>query len=81
VSWRSSPGRAAPQTRCTSIAGQGNPQLNVDLTGTPAKDGIDVIVYKVSIAVSPQAAQVYYLDLRSSSTKPVVKAWGVATGA
>jgi hypothetical protein len=63
------------------IAGKGNPQLNVDLTGTPAKDGIDVMVYKVSIAVSPSAAQVYSLKLSNSSTKTVVKSWGVAAGA
>ena len=64
-----------------TIAGQGNPQLNVDLTPVPVKDGIDVNVYKVSIAVSPQAHQVYTLKLSSSSTRTVVKSWGVASGA
>jgi hypothetical protein len=64
-----------------TIAGKGNPQLNVDLTGTPVKDGIDVLVYKVSIAVSPQAHQVYSLKLSNSSTRTVVKSWGVASGA
>ncbi len=28
-----------------------NPELNVDLTGAPAKDGIDVMVYKVHMSV------------------------------
>jgi hypothetical protein len=64
-----------------SIAGQGNPQLDVDLTPVPVKDGIDVYVYKVTIAVSPQAHQVYTLKLSSSSTKTAVKSWGVVSGA
>jgi hypothetical protein len=63
------------------IAGKGTPQLNVDLTPVPVKDGIDVNVYKVSIAVSPSATQVYSLKLSNSSTKTVVKSWGVAAGA
>lgn len=64
-----------------TIAGQGNPQLNVDLTPVQVKDGIDVNVYKVSIAVSPQAHQVYTLKLSSSSTRTAVKSWGLASGA
>jgi hypothetical protein len=65
------------QTLSGAVAGKGNPQLNVDLTGTPAKDGIDIVVYKVSIAVSPQAHQVYSLKVSTSSTKTAVKSWGV----
>ena len=61
-----------------TITGKGNPQLNVDLTPVPVKDGIDVNVYKVSIAIAPQAHQVYALKLASSSTRTVVKSWGVA---
>lgn len=57
---------------------KGNPELDVDLTGTPVKDGIDVLVYKVSIAVSPQAHKAYSLKLSNSSTRTVVKSWGVA---
>jgi hypothetical protein len=68
---------APAQPLTGAIAGQGNPQLNVDLTGTPAKDGIDIVVYKVSIAVSPQGTQVYSLKVSSSSTKTAVKSWGV----
>jgi hypothetical protein len=64
-----------------AIAGQGNPQLNVDLTPVPVKDGIDVYVYKVTIAVSPQAHQVSTLKLSNSSTKTAVKSWGVVSGA
>jgi hypothetical protein len=60
-----------------TIAGQGNPQLNVDLTPVPVKDGIDVMVYKVSIAVSPQLHQVYSLKLANSSTRTAVKSWGL----
>jgi hypothetical protein len=61
-----------------TIAGKGNPQLNVDLAGTPVKDGIDVMVYKVSIAVSPQAHQAYSLKLSNNSTRTAVKSWGLA---
>jgi hypothetical protein len=61
-----------------TISGKGNPQLNVDLTPVPVKDGIDVNVYKVSIVIAPQAHQVYTLKLASSSTRTVVKSWGVA---
>jgi hypothetical protein len=60
-----------------TVAGKGSPQLNVDLTGTTVKDGIDVLVYKVSIAVSPQGTQVYSLKVSTSSTKAAVKSWGV----
>lgn len=60
------------------ITGKGNPQLNVDMTPVPAKDGIDVNVYKVSIAIAPPLHQVYALKLASGSTRTVVKSWGVA---
>ena len=61
-----------------TITGKGSPQLNVDLTPVPAKDGIDVNVYKVSIAIAPPPHQVYALKLASGSTRTVAKSWGVA---
>ena len=61
-----------------TIAGKGNPQLNVDLTPVPVKDGIDVNVYKISIAIAPSAHQVYTLKLASSSSRTVMKSWGLA---
>jgi len=61
-----------------TISGKGIPQLNVDLTPVAVKDGIDVNVYKVSIAITPQAHQVHTLKLASSSTRTVMKSWGVA---
>jgi hypothetical protein len=64
-----------------TITRKGNPQLNVDLTPVPAKDGIDVNVYKVDISISPQAAQIYTLKLATSSTRIVVKSWGMTSGA
>ena len=60
------------------ITGKGNPQLNVDLTPVPVKDGIDVNVYKVSIAIAPPPHQVYALKLASGPTRTVAKSWGVA---
>jgi hypothetical protein len=61
-----------------TIAGPENPQLNVDLTPVPVKDGIDVYVYKVSIVISPQPHQACTLKLSSSSAKTAVKPWGSA---
>jgi hypothetical protein len=61
-----------------TILGKGVPELNVDLTPVPVKDGIDVNVYKISIAIAPQAHQVYALKLATSSTRTVAKSWGVA---
>lgn len=51
--------------------------LNVDLTPVPAKDGIDVMVYKVSLAVVPAANQTAALLLANSSTACVAKQWGL----
>lgn len=59
------------------VAPQGNPELNVSLTGVPAKHGS---VYKVSIQVGPAANRQYTLRFANSSTTPVVKAWGLAIG-
>jgi hypothetical protein len=62
------------------IAGQGYPELNVDLTPVPVTDGIEVDVYKVSISVVPAANQQYSLEFASSAGKPIVKSWGLVTG-
>jgi hypothetical protein len=62
------------------IAGQGNPELNADLTPVPVTGGIDVDVYKISISVVPAANQQYSLEFANSANKPVVKSWGLVTG-
>jgi len=62
------------------VANRDNPELNVDLTPVPAKDGIDVMVYKVSVAVVPGANLQYALSFANSSTKPVAKQWGLIVG-
>lgn len=62
------------------ITGKENPEMNVDLTPIPVKDGIDVMVYKVSIAVAPAANKAYTLSFANSSTMSVVKAWGLEVG-
>ncbi len=60
-----------------TVAGTINPaSLSVDLTGTPAKLGMDVMVYKVSLSVAPAGAQ-YQLSAATSSTSRVVAPWGV----
>jgi hypothetical protein len=63
------------------ITSKGNPQLDVDLNPVVVKDGIDVNVYKVNISISPAANQAYPLKLATSSTKTVVKSWGLVVGA
>jgi len=62
------------------ITGKENPELNVDLTPIPVKDGIDVMVYKVSIAVAPAANKAYILNFANSSTMAVCKSWGLEVG-
>jgi hypothetical protein len=63
-----------------TITNKGNPQLDVDLNPVAVKDGVDVNVYKVNISISPAANKVYPLQLATSSTKPVVKSWGLVVG-
>ena len=62
------------------IAGKDHPQLDVDLNPVVVKDGIDVNVFKVVIAVSPSANQQYALHFANSSAKKVVKTWGLQVG-
>jgi hypothetical protein len=68
-----------PESRPTitgMIGPKANPELSVDLTGLPAKDGIGVMVYKVSISVLPAANATYALRFASSAAAPVIKSWG-----
>jgi hypothetical protein len=63
-----------------TIANKENPELNVDLKGTFAKDGIDVLVYKISMKVVPGANKEYAIRMANSSAKPVSKQWGLVIG-
>jgi hypothetical protein len=73
--------QAYPNTAITGIVGpQDNPELNVDLTGAPAKDGIDVMVYKVSMQVACGANQQYSLTFANAANAPNVKSWGLIVG-
>jgi hypothetical protein len=74
--------QAAPQNPPLSgiVPGGQNPELNVDLTPVPVKEGIEVNVYQVSVQIAPGANQAYTLTFANGSTKPVVKAWGLVTG-
>jgi hypothetical protein len=68
-------------TLLTGIIGpKDNPDLNVDLNGAPAKDGINVMVYRVSFSLAPAANQAYSLYFANSSTKSAVKNWGLVVG-
>jgi len=62
------------------VGPQDNPELNVDLTGAPAKDGIDVMVYKVSLQCAPGANQQFSLNFANSATTPNTKSWGLVVG-
>jgi hypothetical protein len=57
-----------------------NPELNVDLTGAPAKDGIDVMVYKVSIQIACGANKQFYLNFANTAGNVSTKAWGLVVG-
>jgi hypothetical protein len=63
------------------ITGKEDPQLDVDLNPVLVKDGIDVNVYKITIAISPAANHVYTLKFATSSARSVVKSWGLTSGA
>lgn len=58
------------------ITGKENPELAVDLSGVPVKDGIDVMVYNVSVSVDPSANRQYTLQFANSSRLKVAKSWG-----
>jgi hypothetical protein len=62
------------------LMGGANPELNVDLTPVAAKDGIDVMVYKISLSVVPGANLSYQLVFSNSSRQKAVKAWGLVVG-
>jgi len=62
------------------VGPQDNPELNVDLNGAPAKDGIDVMLYKVTVHVAPGANQQYDFFMANSPKKNQVKNWGLIVG-
>jgi hypothetical protein len=62
------------------VGPQDNPELNVDLSGAPAKDGIDVMVYKVSMQVACGANEQFYLTFANTAQKSNTKAWGLQVG-
>jgi hypothetical protein len=63
------------------IANKENPELTVDLQGAPVKDGIDIMVYKISMKVVPAANLEHALHVANSATTSVVKQWGLVVGA
>jgi len=76
--------QAFPISPTKSISGivgpKDNPELNVDLTPVPAADGIDVFIYKVSVAIAPAANLQYALSFANSSATKTVKQWGLVVG-
>ena len=62
------------------ITGKENPELDVDLSPVPAKEGIDVHVYKITIGIVPAANKQYTLHFANSSQKKVAKSWGLVAG-
>jgi hypothetical protein len=59
------------------IAGNNNPQLDVNLTPVTIKN---VTLYKVSMKVAPAASMQYSLHFATSSQQSTVKAWGLIVG-
>ena len=62
------------------VAGGAHPSLDVDLAPTSVKDGIDVNVCKIGLAVVPSPNQANVLRFAASSNKSVLKAWGLVVG-
>ena len=62
------------------IAGKENPELNVDLSPVPAKDGIDLNVYRIAIGIVPAANKQYTLHFANSHQTKVAKPWGLVVG-
>ena len=60
------------------LQGTHEPALDVDLNPVTVKDGIDVNVYKITLAVVPAANHAYSLQFANSSARKVVKTWGLA---
>jgi hypothetical protein len=71
-----------PTNAVSGIVGgtQDQLELDVDLTGVQAKDGIDVKVYKVAVSVAPAANSRYTLHFANSPQKGVAKSWGLLVG-
>jgi hypothetical protein len=78
--WHEAAYPQSPTSISGRITGKENPELNIDLTPFPVRDGIDINVYKISISVQPAANQQYSLHFANSSAKPVVKSWGLVVG-
>jgi hypothetical protein len=69
-----------PPTLSGIIGPKDNPKLNVDLTPVPVKDGIDVMVYKVSFEIVPAANRAFTLSTANSPKTRAAKAWGLVVG-
>jgi hypothetical protein len=74
--------QSAPERQPLSgiVAGKENPELNVDLTPVPVKEGIDLNVFKISVQITPAVNQPYALTFANSATTPVTKQWGLVIG-
>jgi hypothetical protein len=62
------------------VTGKENPELDADLTPVPAKDGIDVNVYKITLGIVPAANKRYSIHFANSALKKVAKPWGLEVG-
>lgn len=62
------------------INGKDDPELSVDLNPIVVKSGVDVNVYKVSLAIVPAGSFKYKLHFASSHQKKVIRSWGVLIG-
>jgi hypothetical protein len=62
------------------INGKKEPELEVDLKPVQVKSGVDVNVYKVTLAVVPAGHFKYKLRFASTHDKKVIRSWGVLIG-
>jgi hypothetical protein len=64
----------------TTVKGDSSTSLDVDLNPIPVKTGIDVMVYKVHVSVTPTANAAATLQVANTSTVKDAKAWGLQVG-
>jgi len=57
-----------------------SPDIDVDLAGVPAKDGLEVMLYKCHLVMGPAADVQYQLHFANNSTLKAVKNWGIVVG-
>jgi hypothetical protein len=62
------------------IAGGQNPRLDVDLNGVNPIEGLNLLIYKVTLSVAPPTGGPQALHFANSNVQGIARAWGMAGG-